>query len=38
LLPDILRHRLHLSATARAMRLDVDGWVKLLLDVVPIVI
>jgi MoxR-like ATPase len=38
LLPDILRHRLHLSATARAMRLDVDGWVKRLLDVVPIVI
>ncbi len=38
LLPDILRHRLHLSATARAMRLDVDGWVKRLLDVVPITI
>jgi MoxR-like ATPase len=38
LLPDILRHRLHLSATARAMRLDVDAWVKRLLDVVPITI
>jgi len=38
LLPDVLRHRLHLSATARAMRLDVDAWVKRLLDVVPITI
>lgn len=38
LLPDILRHRLHLSASARAMRLDVDGWVKRLLDVVPLVV
>lgn len=36
LLPDILRHRIHLSATARAMRLDVDAWVKRLLDIVPI--
>jgi MoxR-like ATPase len=38
LLPDILRHRLHLSAKARAQKLTVDTWVQQILEVVPLVI
>lgn len=36
LLPDVLRHRVHLSAKARALNLTVDAWVTRLLDVVPL--
>jgi len=38
LLPDVLRHRVHLSARARAQKLTVDGWVSQVLDCVPLVI
>lgn len=38
LLPDVLRHRVHLSAKARARKLSVDAWVQQVLDAVPLVI
>lgn len=38
LLPDVLRHRVHLSAKSRAQKLTVDGWVSHVLDAVPLVI
>jgi MoxR-like ATPase len=36
LLPDVLRHRVHLSAKARAQQLTVDAWVAQVLDLVPL--
>ncbi len=36
LLPDVLRHRLHLSAKARAQQLSVDAWVNRVLDSVKL--
>lgn len=38
LLPDVLRHRIHLSAKARAQKLTVDAWVEQVLDCVPLAV
>jgi MoxR-like ATPase len=38
LLPDVLRHRIHLSAKARTQKLTVDDWVQQVLDRVTLAI
>lgn len=38
LLPDVLRHRIHLSAKARSQKLTVDAWVKQVLDRVTLAV